>query len=149
MKAISLLQPWAQWVELGWKTVETRRHSRFACLVGHAIVIHAAHKWDPDWIEKSKGLLTAAQFDETVEQCLHWHRGALLCTVRVVGHYQLGAPASPLALCDCSDGRLFGLVIADVHRLAPTPFRGKQGIFEVPDEIICGNVEAKNEIWDE
>ena len=39
---ISLWQPWASLIALGWKTVETRGHNRFACLAGRRIAIPAA-----------------------------------------------------------------------------------------------------------
>lgn len=46
MKVITLWQPWATWVVLGWKTIETRLHPRFASLAGQVIGIHAGLKFD-------------------------------------------------------------------------------------------------------
>jgi predicted transcriptional regulator len=41
MKVITLWQPWASFIALGWKTIETRTHDRFKNLVCERIAIHA------------------------------------------------------------------------------------------------------------
>jgi hypothetical protein len=46
---ISLWQPWAQWVALGWKLIESRTHNRFKSLLTKRIGIHASAKWDAEW----------------------------------------------------------------------------------------------------
>lgn len=136
---ISMYQPWAQWVALGWKTIETRRHNKLACLArrGKRIVIHASDKWDIDWCLKANDFLTQHQFNMTAYQGFEfWPRGALICTVKIHGHWQLGSPASHLALCDCSGGDLFGLTLQAVQRFDPIKWKGHQGIMKIPDEVI-------------
>ena len=53
MKAISLWQPWATFVTMKWKTIETRTHQWFNGLVGQRIAIHAAMNIDRlgEWTE--------------------------------------------------------------------------------------------------
>ena len=53
MPAISLYQPWAEWIMLGWKVIETRKHWRFACLVGKDVLIHAAMRYDVRAIDEA------------------------------------------------------------------------------------------------
>ena len=134
MRAISLWQPWAQWVALSWKTIETRTHNRFASLVGQRIAIHAAQKID--WVWRDKARLSNEQFLWTFGNMLDWPRGAVVCTAQVIEHARLSAVMSPLALCDCSGNDLFGLVLEDVQRFDPIPWKGNQFPFTVPDEVI-------------
>ena len=140
MDCVSMYQPWAQWVALGWKTIETRRHNKLACLArrGKRIVIHAAGKWDPHWREKADPYLEHRQYYDTVEaqRVNIWPRGALICTVFPAEHARLSSVMSPLALCDCSGNDLFGIVLGDVQRFAPIKWTGHQGIMKVPDEVI-------------
>jgi hypothetical protein len=53
MKAISIYQPWAQFIVFGLKSIETRTHNSFKSLVGKRILIHASAKWDKDWYLKA------------------------------------------------------------------------------------------------
>jgi hypothetical protein len=38
--AITINQPWASLIANGIKTIETRKHTKFKCLVGQRIAIH-------------------------------------------------------------------------------------------------------------
>ena len=138
---ISMYQPWAQWVALGWKTIETRRHNRLACLArrGDRIVIHAAQKWDPYWQTKSFQFLNDEQFKKTwaAEKDDSWPRKAIICTVFPKAHEILYDMDSKKALCDCQWGDLFGLVLKDVRSFTPIPWKGHQGIMKIPEEVIA------------
>lgn len=126
------------WVALGWKTIETRRHARLACLVHRRkrIAIHAAKKWDLDWIKKASLYLADWQYEETVRNRYDWPRMALICTVLPDEHRRLIRSDSQHALRDCSKEDLFGLVFNDVQRFDPIPWKGHQGIMKVPEEVI-------------
>lgn len=137
---ISMWQPWAMWTALGWKTAETRRHNRLACLAQRKrrIAIHAANKWDPDWKEKARPFLTNDQLDETVSAQLYdiWPRKAIICTVFPDEHRRLVWSDSNQALCECGYNDLFGLILEDIELFDPIPWKGHQGIMKVPEEVI-------------
>jgi hypothetical protein len=140
---ISMWNPWAQWVALGWKTIETRRHARLEALIGFRIAIHAAQKWDPDWREKSKGFLSDERYYHTMKHFKNgWPRGALVCTVLVRRGRWIPDCQGELtdlnkaALCDVRG--LHCLFLEDVHRFEPISWTGHQGIMKVPEEVISG-----------
>jgi len=133
VKALSLWQPWASWVALEWKKIETRKHNHFKSLVGQRILIHAAKKWDERAFPMAWNYLSPKQIHETQTfKGLH----GLLCTAFVKEHRYLHIKDSALALCAC-DNSLYGLILVDIQRLKePIPWRGGQGIFEVSDCLI-------------
>jgi len=135
---ISMYQPWAQWVALGWKPIETRRHNKLACLArrGRRIVIHAADKWDSEWWIKSREFITSDRRQITMAEKDRWPRGALICTVFPTELSRLSSVMSNLALCDCSGNDLYGLILKDAQRFDPIKWSGHQGIMKVPEEVI-------------
>lgn len=143
MKAISLWQPHATWIALGWKTIETRTHDRFKNLVDQRIAIHAAKRRDwlypciPFWKEQ----ILAIEAAKMVQQ-MHDEMGHILCTA-FVGKARWAPNVDCLereewtrrACCEIC-GR-FCLFLDGIKPLSDSiPFRGRQGIFYVPDEII-------------
>ena len=140
MKAISLWQPWAQWVALNLKTIETRTHSRFKCLKGERIAIHAAKEWDPTAWDAAEEYLPVIQIVMT--QRLRILDGEIVCTVKVVDarwapnvDFVEREEWNQKALCEVAGKYL--LFFDEIEPLKnPIPFRGRQGIFEVPDELI-------------
>jgi hypothetical protein len=74
--------------------------------------------------------LTSDQIRQTVEKCVVWDRGVILCTALAAYHRKLTTNDEPGALIECTSMR-FGLFLQDV-KLAkpPIPFRGRQGIFK-------------------
>src|ERR1700686_5562808 len=108
---ISLWRPWAEWVMLGWKTLETRRHARFKTLVGKRVGIHASQKWDKDAIGIASKYLTDDQIAAS-----NWMRhaldgGKILGTVFVDEHRPCkGQDAFP-PLIECETPP-FGLVLS-------------------------------------
>lgn len=129
---ISLWRPWAQWVMLGWKPIETRTHDRFAGLAGQVIGIHAAQKWDDNWVSAEPYLSR-----EQILQTRCWFPGseevgALLGTVKVREVRWLRPFDCVGSLIECRTKR-FGLFLEDPKRLvAPVTMRGQQGIWRAP-----------------
>ena len=140
MKAISLWQPWAQWVALNLKTIETRTHSRFKCLKGERVAIHAAKKWDPAAWDAAEEYLSQVQVIATRQ--LRILDGEIICTVYVSKvlwapnvDFDLRREWNKAAMCEV--GGKFLLFLDEIKPLTHTiPFRGRQGIFNVPDELI-------------
>jgi hypothetical protein len=152
MRAMSLYQPWAEWVALGLKEIETRTHDRFRGLVGERIAIHAGKRFDklameaalPWMVYRSEWkleLLAAAKISQRAE-----NRGAIICTARVyrAGWLSQQRVSSVASLIDCERVQRFGLYLDEVRRLPrPVPFRGRQGIFTVSDELIESAFQTK------
>jgi hypothetical protein len=145
---ISLWQPWAQFIALGWKTIETRTHERFASLVGKRIGIHAAERWDKNWQALAGPWLTGQQIEIVNRRKVDWPfwRGVVVCTATVDMHKPLNYGDSQSALIDCSysfDGeiipRRYGLLLSNVKETTFPQIRtaGKQGIFYVPESICA------------
>jgi|GEM_PF-891104 len=130
MKVITLWQPWATWVVLGWKTIETRLHPRFSSLAGQTIGIHAGLKWDDTAIELAEKWLSDAQILLT-KGLPPSTRGALIGTVSVIEHRLLTGADSKLALIDCENTQRFGLILERPITIEPVYVRGKQGIWNM------------------
>jgi hypothetical protein len=135
VKCISLWQPWASAVALGLKKIETRGYQtrlrgRFA--------IQAAKYWAP----------SVRRFAQREQQAgrlpLDLPLGAIVCTavlVDVVPTTRLVASSmDPVERLygNYDEGR-YGWILEDVVALPqPIPFSGKQGFFNVPDELFTG-----------
>lgn len=125
---ITLWRPWAQFVALGWKGIETRTHRRFAGLAGKTIGIVAGGHYDKDAMAAA-----GAYLDDAQHSYINWHTGyfsltGLLCTAEVVEHRPLGREDEDLALIECGTER-YGLVLTNVKRFdPPLAVKGGQGI---------------------
>lgn len=126
MKIITLNMPWANWVSLGWKPIETRTHERFKGLVGQRIGIHASLKWDAKAMELAAPYLTATQLAQS-DEFLRLG-GAIICTAFVEDFRKLNEADAPDALIECKTTR-YGLFLRDVARVEAIPCRGFQGIW--------------------
>ena len=147
MKAITLWQPHASWIAMGWKTIETRDHDRFRGLVGQRIAIHAGLFVD-NRAMLSDGCLS--KITEVGRGAAHnyvsivlSHRGRIVCTAlvtraewapskdqRLMAHNEWDR----LAMCDTTDK--YCLFLNDIQALVNyTRIKGR-GIFNVPDELI-------------
>lgn len=142
MKAISLWQPWAQWVSIGWKLIETRDHDRFKGLVNQRIAIHSAKKWDNNAFRIAGSRLKQSYQEITLDR-LRLLEPAIVCTAFVKKSYWdnkvpefLRLATEGWALCPIDNKYL--LIFTDIIAFKPIPWRGHQGIFNVPDEIIRG-----------
>ena len=150
MKAITIWQPWASLIALGYKTIETRTHSRLGCLHDprERFAIHAACRFD-EW---AAGVIAGVlerwrahypRLPVTSEQLADpnaWPRGAVVGTARGVGFGVLNERYELSALCPC-DG-LWGLFVADARALPePVPARGFQGVWSwtPPPDLNLGD----------
>ncbi|MDT8758262.1 ASCH domain-containing protein [Sphingomonas psychrotolerans] len=143
MKAISLWQPWASAVALGWKSNETRHWST---KYRGPIAIHAAKKWT---IEERVAAIDATK--ETGDRRLvDPPRGVIVATAVLVG-IERTEDLLPRIRGTIEDwfgnyapGR-FAWKLERISRLAiPIPFTGRQGLFDVPDSVFGTAMEARH-----
>jgi len=127
---ISLWMPWANWVSLGWKTVETRTHRRFKSLEGKRIGIHASLKWDNDALTLARPFLDEEKRIRT--QSFSRIGGAVICTAFIEQHKMCDESESRSALIDCGSTLRYGLILSNVEIIEAIPCKGKQGIFYIP-----------------
>ena len=127
MPVISLWGPWANWVSLGWKTIETRTHKRFVSLVGRRIGIHVTSKWDDTAIDQARPYLTEAQI--CTSQRFLKIGGAIICTAWVKRFDVLSAKDSARSLIDCGSVRRYGLFLTEIMTIPLIAAKGKQGIW--------------------
>ena len=132
MKAISLWQPWASAIALGNKKVETR--SWWTKYRG-PLAIHAAKRWQSDQrefasVEAAFGRLPGKlPFGAIVAV-------ADLVDVKRTEELESDVDAIERIYGDYSAGR-FGWILENVQALEdPVPFRGAQGLFFVPDNVV-------------
>lgn len=142
---ITLHQPWAGAVMLGWKSIETRFHDKFRVIEGRRIGIHASRKWDLDawgamspWLTEEQRTLLAQATGRHFEHLTHerYYQSRPFRVSALLGHVWvrrvdwLTSGDSPAALIDCGIARRFGLFLADPWMLpAPHAMTGKQGIW--------------------
>ena len=132
MKAISLWQPYASAMALGFKKNETRH---WATKYRGPLLIHAAKKvigWPSIDIQ--------ACFKDIAFQPSDLPLGCLLCQVylvdckRILNHNR--PEGSEVIFGDYTSGR-FMWITGNLKTLVnPIPFKGSQGFFNVPDEIL-------------
>ena len=157
MRAISLWQPWAQLVAIGAKRIETRH---WPTNIRGTIAIHAAKKWNRELRELSM----EQPFRDALYpgNAITWACAPALGAIVAVAELYTCAPIvhpggavgarqsvlDPLALrpeekafgnYDLSAGPRFAWGLRNAQALAePIPFTGRQGFFDVPDELIAG-----------
>jgi len=123
--AITLNQPWASWIIRGWKTIETRTHTKFKCLVGHRVLIHAGLKTD------SKALynpyLTFEQIRQNPDEMVN---GYIIGSAYVNGFMELNENHSKNSLIDCKNVKRYGLFLKDVEKFKnPISVPGELGVW--------------------
>ena len=132
MKAISLWQPWASAIALGHKRVETRH---WTTKYRGPLLIHAAKRWGRDQREFASVEMALGRLPARIPL------GALVATARLVDV----RPSEEVKLTVSAIERLygnyepdrFGWLLEDIVALPePIPFKGTQGFFEVPDEVL-------------
>lgn len=167
---LTLHAPWADLIASGWKTLETRRHDRFAGLVGKWIAIHQGLAFDAE-AERSAIIHLPRNVmrpgDERVMQIVADSRGRLGLVVAVgyvdcgcwydrrrrgwaAGDWDVGREQ---ALCEV-DG-LYGLRLRDAYALAePVQARGQQypwpwrATQEALDWMVARNMDARRQgLW--
>lgn len=137
MKALPLWQPWASLVAIGAKQIETRHWPAPTALVGQRFAIHATKT--PEHLH----LCERAPFD----RYLHGTKGvlplgAIVATVvldrceRITVELARDLALDELAFGDYTPGR-YAWRLRDVAAVTPPrAYRGSQGIFEVPNELL-------------
>lgn len=135
-KAISLHQPWATFIALGWKRVETRS---WATSYQGPLAIHAAkttRHLDGAYALAGRAGMNSALLPADGD----WPLGAVVAVVRLAGcsqvhqHLELRWRHLDMVLGDLSPGR-FGWRLEDCRRLA-TPVRaiGRQGFWTLDEQ---------------
>jgi hypothetical protein len=150
VKALSLWQPWASLVALRLKKYETRSWRPPVGRVPLRLAIHAA-KAAPHPLERDQSLLERLEqhgyaFEPRHAPLLRLPRGAVIAVVDVVEvertmiigeRLRAEGNLDELAAGDYGPGR-FAWRLENVRRLRiPMPYRGMQGLFEVPDEFLA------------
>lgn len=134
MKAISLWQPWATAMAIGLKSIETRHWSTN---VRGLIAIHAAKQWqlpEREWAAELAELHDAPAIANPP-------LGRLVAVGKLVAVKRTEDLISTISDAEKTFGnyepRRFGWIFQDIVALpAPIPFRGAQGFFDVPDDIV-------------
>lgn len=146
MKAISLWQPWASLIASGAKKIETR--SWYTSYRG-PLVIHASkRRVKSELIELSEDANYIAALGvephEAYQKLMDLPLGAIVAVVNMTGCYsvEMLKPSTGFGgeywLGNYDFGR-YGWVLEGVKPLAePIPFKGQQGFFDVPDELMLG-----------
>lgn len=126
---ITLYQPWATWIMRGWKTIETRTHSRFACLKNQNILIHAGKTTDKSDLVTNNPYLTQKQIGHNPDEIIN---GCILGSVYVFDFNALNVLHSNRSLIDCSlqSPLRHGLFLEHVQIFGnPIPEIGEMGIW--------------------
>jgi len=132
MRALSLWRPWAELIAERRKLIETRRWRMVPTfLLGQRLAIHAATRLDEGAIARIFG-----ETGRDVSGVEISPGGCIVCHARV--HAVTWLEDTPhermRALCEC-DG-LVGIHLTDIRPLRPPRlFRGRQGVFNVPDDL--------------
>jgi hypothetical protein len=139
VKALPLWQPWATLVAVGAKRGETRSWAPPDSLVGQRIAIHACRT------TRALELCVVWPFNRYIVDWTTLPLGAVVATCVLEKYVQITSANSAaledskpeeFAFGDYTPGR-FAWILRDVHRLLePVPYRGSQGIFEIPDELV-------------
>lgn len=129
---ITLYQPWASLIADGYKTIETRTHDRFKCLVGRYIGIHAGGKYDEDGFyaqdDARLAFIPLKYYDDNLPH------SSIICTAYVEAHRLLETETDYIAAClepeDPRDNPRYGLFLSDIQPVEPIiECTGKQGIW--------------------
>lgn len=135
MKAISLWQPWATAMAIGLKSIETRHWSTN---IRGLIAIHAAKQWQLP--EREWAAELAARHDAPA--IANPPLGRIVATGKLVAVKRTEDLWSTISETERSFGnyepRRFGWIFEDVVALPiPIPFKGAQGFFDIPDELLA------------
>jgi len=147
MKALTLIQPWASLVILGAKQIETRS---WKTEYRGTLAIHAGQKWNPRLAdlcdaEPFRSVLHRHEWKFAEGRCSNTPLGMILGTVELVDCVatedlivQVNEESGPeFAFGDYRPGR-WGWMLQNAQMLThPVPFLGRQGLWDVPDEVIA------------
>lgn len=135
-RVVPLWQPWASLVIVGAKKIETRPNPAPSTIVGQRVGIHATLTPAHLWLVKSDPEFARALKD------IDLPLGALLGTVVVTGSepitpsFARALQPKEFAFGNYAVGR-YAWTLEDPRPLpAPVPWKGKQGIMIVPNEVL-------------
>lgn len=133
MRALSLWQPWASAVALGWKKIETRH---WATAYRGPLAIHAAKRWTRE--EREEWEIACEIYGLPDEPPPLGAIVAIAVLSDIRRSEDLQASISPEEREWGNYGpRRFGWILTDIVKLLePVPFRGAQGLFDVPNEVF-------------
>jgi hypothetical protein len=141
MKAISLWQPWASAMALGLKSIETRH---WPTRVRGTVAIHAAKRWTRDEREEAEDFARLFNAPSLLDPPL----GSIIAIGNLVTCWRVEewrgvVSDQERAFGNYADGR-YGWRFEAIQALAePIPYRGAQGFFDVPDELIMQALSAR------
>lgn len=132
MKALSLWQPWATAIAVGAKKVETR--GWYTPYRG-PLAIHAAKRWTAEEREFAEDFQRLGVLPAVIPL------GAVVAVCRLVDCHRTESVESSLSEDERGWGNYtpgrWAWMLADVVALPePIPYRGAQGLFIVPDDIV-------------
>lgn len=150
MKAISLWQPWATLITTGHKGIETRSWSPPDAMVGERVAIHAA---------KTTAHLNVCD-TEPFARCIPDPGGlALGAIIGTALLYRVGEMTEhgianllernprEYAFGLYEPGRFAWVLREPLHLPEPIPYRGRQRIFNVPDELLPDHPPARERTY--
>jgi len=124
MKALSIQPPWPWLILKGIKPVENRT---WCCAHRGPLLIHASKGWDQagyEWILREMNMYDIARFPDKEDHIFGAIQGRVIMTDCVRTH------PSPWFF-----GK-YGFIFKDpVSFYEPIPYKGRLGLFDVPDEI--------------
>lgn len=125
LPVITLYQPWATWIMREWKTIETRTHNRFGCLLGKTILIHAGQTTDAAAINNP--YLTKEQLMYEPDEVVN---GFILGSVFVKSFGKLSSIHSEKSLIDCENTERWGLYLSKIEKFKDViPVKGEVGVW--------------------
>lgn len=142
MRALSLWQPWGTAMALGLKRIETRHWSTS---YRGPMVIHAAKRWTAEEREFLTDMQDLGYFPAGFTPM---PLGAIVAVGRLADVQRTEMLTDKISDMEEMWGnygpRRYAWIFADIVPLAePIPFKGMQGIFNVPDAVLRGEVPAE------
>jgi len=113
IKALSVKQPWASFIAVGDKTIETRTWSTKYC--GDLLIVSS---------EKPDAM------SEAVAKHYKLPLGMALCIARLVDCRPMTQEDEIAAKCACSEN-LYAWVLKDIRRIKPFPVKGQLRLYDV------------------
>lgn len=149
MKALPLWQPWASLVAIGAKRIETRHWPAPKSLIGQRIAIHATKGTGPGGARAFRDLCRHEPFRSALEReglaAAELPRGGIIATAIldrcVVMKEEEIDTLSKLhpdehAFGNYEPGR-YAWILSELVQLPElVPFKGSQGVFEVPRSLV-------------
>lgn len=145
MKCISLWQPWATLLSLGEKQIETRN---WKTNIRGIVAIHAAkRKWDFDIVRYTPFVTVLRRYTPNKDGCYFYDDmlkeilplGCIIAVGELKRCIEITPENTPdgyeYAFGNYTPGR-FAWLFANVKKIEPIPYKGHQGFFDIPDDLV-------------